>query len=267
MNPSAEPRTSDAPKGSRRVPILGVAVNAIDLETAVETVAGWIRSREKTYVCVTPVAGIMACQRDGDLRRIFNASGMTTPDGTPVVWVLRLLGESGVGRVYGPDLVRAVCRSSTAEGWRHYFYGGEAGVAQRMAARMRAEFPALTIAGAASPPHDWDPMLDEGAALRAINDAQPDVVWVGLSTPKQERWMAARRPHLRASVLVGVGAAFDFLSGEKPQAPRWMHSAGLEWVFRLASEPRRLWRRYLIDNPLFVILVTMQLLGLRRSVK
>lgn len=249
----------------RRVDVLGVGVNAIDMEDAVNALERWIDRREPTYVCITPVAGVMACQRDAGLQRIFNASGMTTPDGMPIVWLLRFLGHRNVGRVYGPDLLRAACRRSETAGWRHFFYGGQPGVATRLAARLGQSYPGLIVAGVGTPPVNWQAQEEDHVGVAAINAARPDVVWLGMSTPKQERWMAAHRPQLQASVLVGVGAAFDFLSGAKPQAPGWMRSSGLEWLFRLASEPRRLWRRYLVDNPLFVILVTMQLLGLRHS--
>lgn len=250
-----------------RVDILGVRISAIDLAQAVEAVEGWIRAGERTYVCVTPVAGVMACQRDPDLRRIFNASGMTTPDGMPIVWVLRLLGHRSVGRVYGPDLMRAVCRRSESAGSKHYFYGGLPGVAERLAARLRAEHGGLKVAGFGTPPVPWQPGAEDRQGVEAINASGADVVWVGLSTPKQEQWMATHRARLRAPVLLGVGAAFDFLSGVKPQAPRWMQRSGLEWAFRLASEPRRLWWRYAADNPMFVILVTLQLLGLYRPAR
>ncbi|MEX0788803.1 MAG: WecB/TagA/CpsF family glycosyltransferase [Anaerolineales bacterium] len=248
-----------------RVEVLGVGISPVNLDQAVAHLETWIREGERTYVCVTPVAGIMECQRDEALQSIFNASGMTTPDGMPIVWLLRWLGHRSVGRVYGPDLMRAACRRSEMAGWRHYFYGGLPGVAARLAALLSVEHPGLVVAGSGTPPLNWQADEEDKAGVQAINSARPDIVWLGLSTPKQERWMAAHRKHLDASVLVGVGAAFDFLSGAKPQAPVWMQRAGLEWIFRLATEPRRLWRRYLVDNPLFVILVTMQLLGLRKS--
>jgi len=250
---------------SHRVDILGVGISPVNLGLAVETVGSWVEKGQTMYVCVTPVAGVMACQRDPELRRIFNASGMTTPDGMPIVWLLRLLGHRSVGRVYGPDLLRAVCRRSESAGWRHYFYGGLPGVAGRLAARLEAEHRGLKVAGFGTPPIPWPLGREDREAVQAINASGADIVWVGLSTPKQEQWMAIHRSRLQAPVLIGVGAAFDFLSGVKPQAPRWMQRSGLEWLFRLAAEPRRLWRRYLVDNPLFVILVTLQLLGLRRS--
>ncbi len=250
---------------SERLNVLGVGISPVNLTQAVATVEGWLEADERTYVCVTPVAGVMACQRDPELRRIFNASGMTTPDGMPIVWLLRLLGHPSVGRVYGPDLMRAVCRRSESAGWRHYLYGGLPGVAAKLAARLEQEHAGLRIAGFGTPPVPWQPGREDREGVETINASGADIVWVGLSTPKQEQWMAIHRTRLRAPVLIGVGAAFDFLSGVKPQAPRWMQRSGLEWLFRLASEPRRLWWRYLVDNPLFVMLVALQLLGLRRA--
>lgn len=252
---------SDAP----RVDILGVAVSALNLDRALGVIEGWIQGRIRAYVCVTPVAGVMACQRDPELLRIFNASGMTTPDGMPIVWLLRLLGHRSANRVYGPDLMHAVCRRSETVGWRHHFYGGLPGVAEQLAGRLQAEHPGLRIAGVGTPPIPWQPGHEDQKGVEMINASAADIVWVGLSTPKQEYWMATHRARLRAPVLIGVGAAFDFLSGAKPQAPRWMQRSGLEWLFRLATEPRRLWPRYLVDNPLFVVLVILQLVGLRRG--
>ena len=261
----SRPSTARVPPAVARVPILGVGVSAVNLASAVEALEGWIQARQQTYVCVTPVHGIMECQRDPELRAIFNSSGLTTPDGMPLVWMLRARGYPAVSRVYGPDLMLAVCRRSLARGWRHYLFGGRPGVARRLAARLRRLFPGLRIVGAEAPPAEWRPGERSRRSVRRINSARADLVWVGLSTPKQERWMALHRHDLRAPVLLGVGAAFDFLSGAKPQAPGWMQRSGLEWLFRLASEPARLWRRYLVDNPLFVILVLAEAIGWRRE--
>lgn len=246
-----------------RVNILGVGVSAVDMEMALGMIDGWIARRERRYVCVTGVHGVMESQRDEALRRIHNAAGMVTPDGMPLVWLSRLKGFRHVERVYGPDLMLALCEHSVDRGYRHFFYGGAEGVAEQLTARLKAQFPGLQVAGVYAPP--FRPLTpDEDAQIvQMINAANPDVVWVGLSTPKQERWMAAHVERL-ASVLIGVGAAFDFLAGCKPQAPRWMQRSGLEWCFRLATEPRRLARRYLVNNPRFVALVFLQALGLRR---
>jgi N-acetylglucosaminyldiphosphoundecaprenol N-acetyl-beta-D-mannosaminyltransferase len=246
-----------------RVDVLGVRVSAIDMPGALAALAGWVEGGERHYVCVSGVHGVMESLRDPALRRIHNAAGLVTPDGMPLVWLGRAAGMAHVRRVYGPDLMLAVCAESAARGWRHYFYGGADGVPELLAERLRARFPGLAVVGTHSPPFRALTPSEEAAEAERINAADPHFVWVGLSTPKQERWMAARRAALRAPALLGVGAAFDFHAGLKRQAPRWMQRAGLEWAFRLASEPRRLGRRYLVNNPLFVWHVAQQFLGLR----
>ena len=247
-----------------RVDVLGVHVSAINMPLALETIEDWIARRERHYVCVTGVHGIMESQQDESLRRIHNAAGLVTPDGMPLVWVSRLKGQRHVNRVYGPDLMLALCERSVVKGYRHYLYGGMEGVPERLAANLQIRFPDLQIVGTYSP--RFGPINDEDDAeiTHMINDAAPDIVWVGLSTPKQERWMAAHTDRLTAPVLIGVGAACDFHAGLKKQAPRWMQRSGLEWLFRLVSEPSRLWKRYLINNPKFIFNIALQLTGLRR---
>jgi N-acetylglucosaminyldiphosphoundecaprenol N-acetyl-beta-D-mannosaminyltransferase len=247
-----------------RANILGVGVSALNMAMALEIIEGWIERREPHYVCVTGVHGVMESQRDGELRRIHNRAGLVTPDGMPLVWLSRLQGFHHVERVYGPDLMLALCERSAAKGYRHFFYGGAEGVPEQLASVLQKRFPGLQVAGTFSPPFRSLTADEDDRIVQMINAAAPDIVWVGLSTPKQERWMAGHRERLTAPVLIGVGAAFDFLTGRKPQAPHWMQRAGLEWLFRLLTEPRRLWRRYLYHNPRFVLLVLLQLLGLRR---
>jgi N-acetylglucosaminyldiphosphoundecaprenol N-acetyl-beta-D-mannosaminyltransferase len=204
----------------------------------------------------------MACTRDSTLRQIHNRAGMVTPDGMPLVWVGRWYRRK-MERVCGPDLLPAICAAS--RGWTHYLYGGGPGVPELLAQRLTDRHRGLTIAGAYSPPfRELSPEEDEDI-VRRINDANPDIVWVGLGTPKQEQWMASHRARLNAPVLVGVGAAFDFHAGVKRQAPRWLRHSGFEWCFRLATEPRRLWKRYLRNNPLFVYQLALQLIGDRRQ--
>jgi N-acetylglucosaminyldiphosphoundecaprenol N-acetyl-beta-D-mannosaminyltransferase len=258
---AAAPRAGSPPA---RVDVLGVRVSAIDVPAALAALDGWVERGERHYVCVSGVHGVMESLRDPALRQIHNAAGLVTPDGMPLVWLGRLAGQAHVRRVYGPDLMLAYCAHGLARGRRHFFYGGGEGVAERLVGRLRARFPGLAVAGTYTPPFRALTAEEDAAVVRRINDAAPDVVWVGLSTPKQERWMAAHRAALGAAALVGVGAAFDFNAGLKRQAPAWMQRAGLEWAFRLATEPRRLGRRYLVNNPLFVWHVAQQLLGRRR---
>lgn len=231
---------------------------------ALEQIDEWVRTRDRQYVCVCPVHSIMECRRSAEVRRIFNSAGMVTPDGMPVVWVTRASGHPEVGRVYGPDLMLAELGRSAQSGHRHFFYGGAPGVARRLAARMRERFPGLGVAGIYEPPFaSLDELTGEDTA-RLINEARPDVVWVGMSSPKQDLWMARMRPLLDAPVLIAVGAAFDFHSGTVSQAPVWMQRSGLEWFYRLVTDPRRLWRRYLVDNPWFLWELGLQKTGLKK---
>jgi N-acetylglucosaminyldiphosphoundecaprenol N-acetyl-beta-D-mannosaminyltransferase len=246
-----------------QVNILGVGISALTMDLALRTIDAWIEHRDPHYICVTSVHGVMESQRDLRLRRIHNRAGMVTPDGMPLVWLSRFLGFSQVERVYGPDLMWAVCERSSDREYRHFFYGGAPGVADLLATRLQSRWPSLTVVGTETPPFRPLTPDEDQAAVERINAAQPDIVWVGLSTPKQEHWMASHVGWLTAPVLIGVGAAFDFHAGFKPQAPRWVQRSGLEWSFRLATEPRRLWRRYLRNNPLFLWLVFHQLLGRR----
>ncbi|MEA4906569.1 MAG: WecB/TagA/CpsF family glycosyltransferase [Anaerolineaceae bacterium] len=251
---------ADFPRGN----ILGVGVSAIHMEQAVERIEAWIRAGRPEYVCVTPAHAVMACQDDEELRAIYNHSGLTTPDGMAIVWLLRWAGFSTVERVYGPDLLQAMCARSVGRGYRHYFYGGAPGVAAQLAQRLQRDYPGLIVAGVESPPYRRLTEEEDQAVVQRIREAQADVVWVGIGSPRQERWMHAHYRQLGKPVLVGVGAAFDFLSGRKPQAPRWVQRAGLEWLYRLVSEPRRLWKRYLLGYPRFVGLVFMQRMGWKR---
>ncbi len=242
-------------RADARVDVLGVSVSAIDLPEAVDRIAGWIGQRSQNYVCVTGVHGVMESQRDEDLRRIHNASGMTTPDGMPMVWAGHWAGASWMRRVYGPDMMLAVCERASEMGWRSFFYGGREGVPELLAERLAQRFPGLRVAGTYSPPFRELTPEEDAALIDRINASHADLVWVGLSTPKQERWMAAHVGRLEAPVLLGVGAAFDIHAGTLAQAPRWMQRNGLEWLYRLFREPRRLWRRYLSTIPRFLFAV------------
>lgn len=250
-------------KALERINVLGVGVSAINMEQALAEIDRWVLAREPSYVCICTVHGVMDCQRFDDLKQVFNRAGMVTPDGMPLVW-LASAKHPHVSRVYGPDLMLAEFARSLTTGHRHYLYGGMNGAGERLAAAMRVRFPGIEIAGVMEPPFaPLDDLVSKETAA-VINAARPDVVWVGIGSPKQERWVARMRPLLDAPVLVPVGAAFDFHSGAVRQAPRWMMRSGLEWLFRLMTDPRRLWRRYLIDNPWFVWALAMQRLGLRR---
>lgn len=234
------------------VDVLGVRVSAINLDGAVAEITRWHEAGEQHYVCVTGVHGVMECQRDEELRAIHNASGLTTPDGMPMVWAGWYAGARWMDRVYGPDLMLLLCEEAATRGWRSYFYGGKEGVADLLADRLRSRFPDLKVAGTYTPPFRPLTAAEDDEVVDRINGSGADLVWVGLSTPKQERWMAAHVGRLDACALLGVGAAFDFHAGLVRQAPAWTQRAGLEWLFRLTQEPQRLWKRYLANNPRFV---------------
>ncbi|HLU28799.1 MAG TPA: WecB/TagA/CpsF family glycosyltransferase [Glycomyces sp.] len=236
----------------RRVDVLGVGVSTIDQGMALDEVTRWIEAGERHYVCVTGVHGVMESQRDPELKAIHNASGLTTPDGMPMVWAGRRAGAEWMDRVYGPDLMLNVLGRAAERGWSSFLYGGKDGVPELLARKLAERIPGVTIAGAYSPPFRPLTEAEDAEIVDRINDSGAQLVWVGLSTPKQERWMAAHRDRLTAPALFGVGAAFDFHAGLVPQAPSWMQRRGLEWFYRLTKEPRRLWRRYLVNNPAYL---------------
>lgn len=253
----------DSPQMPPRCNVLGVGISAMNYDHALQVIDRWISHREAHYVTVTGVHGVMESQRDPKLRDIFNRAGLVTPDGMPMVWLCRAAGHKECSRVYGPELMLRQCEHSIEKGYRHFFYGGAEGVAEQLATTLGKRFPGLQVAGSYCPP--FRPLTEEEdrEVCRQINDTKPDIVWVGLSTPKQERWMAAHVGKLNCPVMLGVGAAFDFHTGRVKQAPRWMQDAGLEWLFRLTQEPKRLWKRYLVNNPLFVTSLLLTRLGLR----
>lgn len=258
----APPPRSLLPLPAPRINVLGVGVCAQTLRHAVETIGAWIERRTPSYVCVTAVSGIVESHWDPSFKAIHNAAAMVTTDGMPLVWVCRQAGHVAE-RVYGPDLMLALCAESVARGWRHYLYGATDEVLERLSANLTARFPGLCIAGAFAPPFRPLDEAEDREIVERINAARPDIVWVGLGTPKQERWMAEHLGRVSAPVMISVGAAFDFHAGVKRQAPAWMQRHGLEWLFRLCSEPRRLAHRYFVGNTTFLWLLALQKLGLR----
>jgi N-acetylglucosaminyldiphosphoundecaprenol N-acetyl-beta-D-mannosaminyltransferase len=241
-----------------RVDVLGVHVSALTMDRTLEILDHWITTGLQRYVCVTGVHGVMESRRDETLRQIHNNAGLVTPDGMPLVWWSQLTGQRQTERVYGPDLLLSCCQRSLTSGYRHFFYGGGDGVAERLVRRLTRRFPGLEVAGTYTPPFRPLTHAEDEDIVSRINDAAPDIVWVGLSTPKQEYWMAQHVGRLQAPALIGIGAAFDFHAGLKRQAPRWMQRSGLEWLFRLSTEPRRLWKRYLVNNPAFLWLAMQE---------
>ena len=243
--------------------LLGVRVSSLNLTRCVELIEQTIKGKERGYVCVCGAHGLVECQSDPELRAVFNGAFLVTPDGMPLVWELRRRGHSDAGRVYGPDLMLALFERGQQQGLRHYLYGATGDTLDLLATRLLRRAPGAQIAGYYAPPFRPLTVEEEEDVVRRINDARPDIVWVGLSAPKQERWMARMRNRLDASVLIGVGAAFDFHAGNTRQAPPWIQQAGLEWAFRLIVEPRRLWRRYVRVVPGYMYLLALQRSGLR----
>jgi N-acetylglucosaminyldiphosphoundecaprenol N-acetyl-beta-D-mannosaminyltransferase len=205
----------------------------------------------------------MEAQSNPHLLQILNRSLVNTPDGMPTVWVGHLQGHRGMGRVYGPDFMLELCSLSVERSYRHFLYGGNPGVAERLGQVLSEKFPGLRIVGSFTPPFRPLNESERENLKKSVANARPDVIWVGLSTPKQEQFMAEYIDILETHLMVGVGAAFDIHTGRIIDAPVWMKRSGLQWLHRLIQEPRRLWRRYLINNPKFLWNVGLQLLQLR----
>ena len=247
-----------------KVNVLGVGISVLNLSTALDAIAGAVQARRKGYICVTGVHGVMEAQADPAFKAILNHAFLCTPDGMPMVWAGKLNRHREMARVYGPDLMLDVCAWSELSGCRHFFYGGADGVAELLVEKLKAKFPGLVVAGTFTPPFRALNAAEGEKLQEQIRGLKPDILWVGLSTPKQEKFMAEYLPKLDVTLMLGVGAAFDFHSGRVRQAPRWMQRSGLEWFYRLVCEPRRLAKRYLRNNPLFVTRFCAQLLGLKK---
>jgi N-acetylglucosaminyldiphosphoundecaprenol N-acetyl-beta-D-mannosaminyltransferase len=246
-------RTNSVMQG--RVDVLGVGISALSLDAAVSQIMTWVRDGDAQYVCVTNVHTVMECQHDEELRRIHNESGMTTPDGMPIVWCAKRAGAHNVTRVYGPDLMLALSAPLAAEKRAVFLYGTVPDTLELLTERLETQFPGLRVAGSYAPPFRALTDDEDARVIDQIRASGADVVWVGLGAVKQEKWMAAHLEALSPAVLIGVGAAFDFHAGTVQQAPLWMQRHGLEWLYRLCREPRRLWRRYLKTIPAFLLAI------------
>jgi N-acetylglucosaminyldiphosphoundecaprenol N-acetyl-beta-D-mannosaminyltransferase len=244
--------------------ILGSRVDPTSYAGAVESVIDWARAAQSRYVCIANAHVLMEAHDSAQYRDIINGADLVTPDGMPLVWILRLKGHQIHDRVYGPKLMRYLLVEAASARLPVGLYGSTPEILALLLSRLMAQSAEQSIAYSCSPPfRDLTPAEDDSVCTE-INASGARILFVGLGCPKQERWMAAHRGRINA-VMLGVGAAFDFLSGTNPQAPGWMQMAGLEWLFRLSHEPRRLWRRYLVQNPRFAALVLAELLGLRRA--
>jgi N-acetylglucosaminyldiphosphoundecaprenol N-acetyl-beta-D-mannosaminyltransferase len=250
------------------VEIVGVPLSVIDYDQTLRWVDAMVAERRRGYICVCNVHTVMASQEDPALRAALMGSSLNVPDGQPLVWAMNALGQSLRDRVYGPELMTRACARAAVTGQRFYLYGGrDQDALIQLGQSLRRRFPGINIVGGWAPP--FRPLTEEErtAIAEDINASEADVVWVGIGVPRQEKWMTSLRPYLDAPVLVGVGAAFDFLAGLVPQAPPWIQKRGLEWAYRLAQEPRRLWRRYLRYNPRFVAAFARQLAAHRTAGK
>jgi N-acetylglucosaminyldiphosphoundecaprenol N-acetyl-beta-D-mannosaminyltransferase len=258
----------DAPvlPAPRTVNVLEVPIAVVDYERVLEWIEAAVQAQHRGYICVCNVHTVTAAREDGELRAALLGSQLNVPDGQPLVWAMNALGESLRDRVYGPELMLRACARAAQNGQRLYLYGGRnQGALVQLALNLRQRFPGIKIVGGYSPP--FRPLAEQERedVIAEINRSEADVVWVGIGVPKQEKFMAQMRPRLEAPVLIGVGAAFDFHAGLVPQAPERLQEAGLEWAYRLAREPRRLWRRYLRYNPRFVVAFGAQLARRRRA--
>lgn len=246
-----------------RVNILGVGVTAINMEQALFRAEQLLCQRRKGYVCLTGVHGIMESQGDPELRLIHNQSLLCLPDGMPTVWVGRTQGRRTIGRVYGPDFMWKLCSHSVDRGYRHFLYGGNPGVVDKLQHCLEQGIAGIQICGRYTPSFSALTVAEEEEIIAAVAQARPDIIWVGLSTPKQERFMSHMIGRLDTCLMVGVGAAFDINAGLLADAPSWMKHCGLQWLHRLGTEPRRLWKRYLNNNPRFLWNLALQFAGMK----
>jgi len=247
------------------VSILGVKVHATAMDRAVARVEAAIASGEKGYVCVTGVQGVMEAQVDTNLKRIINGALLNIPDGRPTVWVGWLRGFLKMRHVTGPTMMLRLCDISAQKGYTHFFYGGNDGVAQQLKDTLTERFPGMKVVGTYTPPFRALTAGEEADLIRGVAETKPDFFWVGLSTPKQERFMDQYKDKLDAKLMFGVGAAFDMHTGRIKDAPYWMKLTGVQWIHRIYQDPKRLWKRYLVNNPKFVWQITLELLGIRKQ--
>ncbi|MCP3384049.1 WecB/TagA/CpsF family glycosyltransferase [Bradyrhizobium sp. CCGUVB4N] len=242
--------------------IVGAPVSVVDMASATAIVREWIQEKKSRYICVTDVHSIMLSRWNPALSRALKGADLVIADGTPLVWTAWSRGVKSIGRVPGPDFMQELCRLSPGD-WSHFLLGGAKGVPDRLAQTLTTLNPRLTICGTESPP--FRPLTDDedNELIERINASKPNIVWIGLGCPKQEIWMSQHTGAIPGAIMIGVGAAFNFLSGNTPRAPLWMRNNGLEWLHRLVTEPRRLWRRYLVIAPIFVFLSLFETIAIR----
>ena len=262
---NSAPQVSAQQNYDPAVGILGVKVHATAMDRAVARIESAIANGERGYVCVTGVQGVMEAQVDTNLKRIINGALLTIPDGRPTVWVGWLRGFHQMRQVTGPTMMLELCDISAKKGYTHFFYGGNDGVAEQLKQSLTARYPGMKVVGTYTPPFRALTADEEADLIRMVAEAKPDFFWVGLSTPKQERFMDQYKDKLDAKIMFGVGAAFDMHTGRIKDAPYWMKFTGTQWLHRIYQDPKRLWKRYLVNNPKFVWQITLELLGFRKE--
>lgn len=240
--------------------VLGVSVAALNMEEALARISDELSLRRKGYICMAGVHGIMEAYRDPELSGIYAESRLTLPDGTPTVWVGRLQGQQQMERIAGPDLMREVFRRREFAPYSHFLYGGKEGVAQELRERFAKQYPWANIVGASTPPYRDLTLGEEREFIARIRRLKPDIIWVGISTPRQERFMHRYLQRLDTTLMFGVGAAYDFHTGRIKDSPQWVKSIGMQWFHRLMQDPRRLWKRYLRNNPAFLWCMALDLI-------
>ena len=238
--------------------VLGVPVYAGDMNDVIDRITGWIENRETHYVCAADTNSIVTAQDNPAHMKALNQAAIVTPDGMPLAILGRFFGKPSISRVSGPDLLPALAKHSVGYGWGHYFYGGADGVVEELSSRLKEQNPGLRVAGLETPPFRPATYSERRQTIEAIKASGAKIIWVGLGCPKQEAWMCDIAEEIPGTVMIGVGAAFDFHSGKIKRAPAWMQTSGLEWLHRFAQEPRRLWKRYLINLPYFALAVAKQ---------
>lgn len=247
-----------------RANVLGVGVHAVNLRVAAEMIESAVDTDCKGYVCVTGVHGVMEAQRNPRFKHILDRAMLVVPDGVPTVWIGRWEGHVNMGRVFGPELMMEVCRKSVASGHTHFLYGGKPGIAEELKQNLSRQFPGIRIVGTYTPPFRPLSSVEKAELQGELSALAPDILWVGLSTPKQEQFMAENLGSLNCNIMIGVGAAFDIHTGRLKDAPQWIKAAGLQWLHRLCQEPERLWKRYLINNSEFIFRVLLHFVGIKR---
>ena len=271
-HPQAQPTpprsTPSLAAGAPTRTLLGVSVSMIDYDGAIALMDELVDTRGRGYVCAAPVHALMVAQDDPEMREALACSTLVVPDGMPLVWAANLLGESLDDRVYGPELMLRYSDRCAERGHRVWLYGGrDQGSLVQLALSMRRRHPGIKIVGGYSPPFRALDGEEEELVVQQINEAKPDVLWVGIGVPKQEKWMARMRDRLDVPVMCGVGAAFDFHAGRISMAPSWMQDRGLEWIYRIVQEPKRLLPRYLYTNPRFVLAFARQYIAQKRATR